>query len=186
MNIGYARVSTDDQNLEMQLDALTKADCIKIFEEKVSGKSKERPELKKMLEMLRPGDKVVVWSLDRIGRDVRHLIELADFFEKNDVTFVSLKENIDTSTPTGRLFFYIMAALADFERTRTIERTREGLNAARARGRVGGRPKIDEKTIKKALKLYDSKDYSIKEICEMTGISSMTLYRHLKKRESKD
>lgn len=183
MNVGYARVSTNEQNLDLQLDALTKADCIKIFEEKTTGKDKERPQLQLMLDMLRPGDRVVVWRLDRIGRNMKHLIELSEYFEKNDIEFVSLQENIDTSTPTGKFFFHMMAALAEFERNMIIEKTNAGLKAARARGRVGGRPKTPEKTIQKALKLYDSKDYSVKEICEMTGISSMTLYRYLNKRK---
>lgn len=183
MIIGYARVSTNEQNLDLQIDALTQARCFKIYEEKRSGKDKDRPELNAMLEMLRPGDRVVVWRLDRIGRNMKHLIELADYFEKNQIEFVSIVENIDTSTPTGKLFFHIMAALAEFERNMIIEKTRAGLEAARARGRVGGRQRVDRKTIKRALKLYDSKDYSINDICKMTGISHMTLYRYINERK---
>lgn len=183
MNIGYARVSGSHQNLDMQLDALTSADCIQIFQEKMSGKRKDRPELEKMLEMLRPGDRVIVYKLDRIGRSLKHLIDLVDHFHEIGVEFVSLQENIDTSTPTGRLFFHMMAALAEFEREMIVERTQTGLAAARARGKNGGRPKVDEKQIQKALKLYDSKTHSVSEITKLTGISHQTLYRYLKKRK---
>lgn len=182
MNIGYARVSGNHQNLDMQLDALTRADCIQIFQEKVTGKRADRPELDKMLEMLRSGDRVVVYKLDRIGRSLKHLIELVEHFNEIGVEFVSLHENIDTSTPTGRLFFHIMAALAEFEREMIVERTSTGLAAARARGKNGGRPRIDKKQIDKALKLYDSKTHSIAEIVKLTGISHQTLYRYIKSR----
>lgn len=182
MNIGYARVSGNHQNLDMQLDALTRADCIKIFQEKETGKRKDRPELENMLEMLRPGDRVVVYKLDRIGRSIKHLIELVERFHEMGVEFVSLHEKIDTSTPTGRLFFHLMAALAEFEREMIVERTATGLAAARARGKKGGRPKIDQKTIDKALKLYDSKTHSVAEIAKITGISHQTLYRYINKR----
>ena len=182
MNIGYARVSGNNQNLDMQLDALTRADCIQIFQEKMSGKRKDRPELEKMLEMLRPGDRVVVYKLDRIGRSLKHLIELVEHFHEIGVEFVSLHENIDTSTPIGRLFFHMMAALAEFEREMIVERTQTGLAAARARGKNGGRPKVDKKKIDKALKLYDSKTHSIDEICKICEISHQTLYRYIKNR----
>ena len=183
MNIGYARVSGNHQSLDMQLDALTRADCIKIFEEKMSGKRKDRPELEKMLEMLRPGDRVIVYKLDRIGRSLKHLIELVDNFHEMGVEFVSLHENIDTRTAVGRLFFHMMAALAEFEREMIVERTQTGLAAARARGKNGGRPKIEKKQIDKALKLYDTKTHSVSEINKLTGISHQTLYRYLKKRK---
>ena len=182
MNIGYARVSSQHQNLEMQLDALTRADCIHIFEEKITGSRKDRPELEAMLKMLRPGDKVVVYKLDRLGRSLKHLIEIVEQLHEKEVHFVSLHENIDTSTPTGRLFFHFMAALAEFEREMIIERTNSGVAAARARGRVGGRPKTDKKQIEKALKLYDAKTHSISEITEICSISKQTLYRYLKNR----
>lgn len=189
MYIGYARVSTQDQNLEMQLDALTKANCIKIFEEKVSGRVRERPELQNMLAMLRPGDTVVVYKLDRIGRSMKHLIEVVEYFRENEIEFVSLHENIDTGTVAGRFLFNVMAALAEFERDQIAERTKSGLAAARARGRVGGRPKADQKKITVALQLYDSKQHSVKEICEMSGISQKTLYNYVnnrKKEQKKD
>ena len=186
MNIGYARVSGNNQNLDMQLDALTKADCIKIFEEKETGKRKDRPELQNMIDMLREGDRVIVYKLDRIGRSTKHLIELVELFREMGVEFVSLHENIDTSTPTGRLFFHFMAALAEFEREMIVERTKSGLAAARARGKNGGRPKVGKKQIEKALKLYDSKTYSIKEITDLTGISHQTLYRYLRQRKTQE
>ena len=180
MDIGYARVSTKDQDLSLQLDALTRFGCIKIFEEKVSGKNRNRPELEDLIEMLREGDRVVVYKLDRIGRSLKHLIELVEMFNKMGVEFVSLHENIDTSTAAGRMFFHIVGAFAQFEREVTVERTKAGLEAARARGRKGGRPSKDKKAVGKALKLYESKEYSIKEIEEMTGVSASTLYRRLK------
>ena len=182
MNIGNARVSSQHQNLEMQLDALTSADCIEIFQEKMTGKRKDRPALEEMLKVLRKGDRVVVYKLVRIGRSLIHLIELVEHFNEIGVDFVSLHENIDTSTPAGRLFFHMMAALAEFEREMIVERTQTGLAGARARGKNGGRPKVEENQIEKALKLYDSKTYSIKEITALTGISHQTLYRYLKKR----
>lgn len=180
MNIGYARVSSEDQNLHLQLDALTQAGCIQIFQEKVSGKDRSRPELDEMLKMLRPGDRVVVWKLDRIGRSTKHLMELMEFFEEKGVEFVSLKENIDTSTPTGRMIFHIMAALAQFEREMIRERTEAGLTAARARGRVGGRPRLEDDIVSKAIKLYKTTLYTGREIEEMTGVSRSTLYKRLK------
>lgn len=182
MLIGYARVSRQDQDLSLQLDALTNAGCIDIFEEKVSGKGRERPELEDMLRMLRAGDRVVVWKLDRIGRSMKHLIELIELFDEKGVEFVSLKENIDTSTATGKMLFHIIAAFAEFERENMIERTKAGVDAARARGRKGGRPKASEKAVKRALQLYDSKDYSIGAIVEMTGVSQSTLYRRINER----
>jgi len=185
MIIGYARVSTQDQSLDLQLDALTKANCIKIFEEHASGKSTERPELKAMFEMLREGDTVVVWKLDRIGRNTKHLIEIAEKFKELGVNFVSLKENIDTSTAVGNFFFQLMAALAEFERENMIERTTAGLKAARSRGRYGGRPKVNQKKIDMAFKMYDSQQYTIEQICEACGISNATLYRRLAERDSK-
>ena len=183
MIIGYARVSTQDQSLDLQIDALTKTNCTKIFKEHASGKNKERPELQKMFETLREGDTVVVWKLDRIGRNTKHLIEIVEKFKELGVNFVSLKENIDTSTATGNFFFQLMAALAEFERERLVEQTTAGLNAARKRGKYGGRPPINKKKIETALKMYDSGDYAISEICETCGISNASLYRYIQRRE---
>lgn len=182
MIVGYARVSTQEQNLQMQFDALDKAGCIEIFEEKITGIKKDRPALNEMLKMLRSGDRVVVYKLDRISRSTKHLIELAEHFEQNGIEFVSVMDNIDTSTPTGRFFFRMMASIAELERDITSERTKSGLAAARARGRKGGRPSTDPKKIKTALKMYDSKQYSVSEITKTVGISIPTLYRHIEKR----
>jgi len=182
MIVGYARVSTQEQNLQMQLDELTKFGCIEIFEEKMSGTKKERPALDEMLKILRSGDRVVVYKLDRISRSTKHLIELVEHFEKNGIEFVSVKDNIDTTTPMGRFFFRMMASIAELERDITSERTKSGLVAARARGRKGGRPETDPKIIKTALKMYDSKKHSISEITKALGISAPTLYRHIEKR----
>lgn len=182
MIVGYARVSTQEQNLQMQLDELQKFGCFEIFEEKLSGTSKERPALNEMLKMLREGDRVVVYKLDRISRSTKHLIELAELFEQKGVEFVSVRDNIDTSTAMGRFFFRVMASIAELERDITSERTKSGLAAARARGRKGGRPGTDPKKIKTALKMYDSKQYSISEITKTVGISAPTLYRHIEKR----
>lgn len=182
MIVGYARVSTQEQNLQMQLDELQKFGCFEIFEEKISGTKKERPALDEMLKMLRKGDRVVVYKLDRISRSTKHLIELAEHFEERGIEFVSIRDNIDTSTPTGRFFFRMMASIAELERDITSERTKSGLAAARARGRKGGRPQTDPKKVKTALKMYDSKQYSVAEITKTVGISAPTLYRHIEKR----
>lgn len=183
MIIGYARVSTQEQNLQMQIDALSEAGCFEIFEEKISGTKKERPELNAMLKTLRPGDRVVVYKLDRISRSTKHLIELSELFEEKEVEFVSLQDNIDTSTPMGRFFFRVMASIAELERDIVSERTKSGLAAARARGRNGGRPKVNQKKLELAMKMYQSKDYSIKQIVEATGISQATLYRYINDQE---
>ncbi len=176
---GYARVSTEQQNLDRQLDALKKygVDCI--YNEKMTGTKKDRPELNKMLDRMTEGDTVVIESLSRLGRSTKDLIELTELFHSKGVNLVSLKEAIDTNTSTGKLLFTLMSAIAQFERDTIADRTREGLKAARARGRTGGRPKTDSDTIKKAVKLYNTQQYSVKEIEEMTGIKKSTLYRNL-------
>ncbi|MCS7460356.1 recombinase family protein [Paenibacillus doosanensis] len=179
--LGYARVSKGDQNYELQIDALIKAGVEErdIFKEKMTGSKKERPELDKLLAYAQPGDCIVVWKLDRIGRNIKHLIELSEYFRENNIHFISLKENIDTASIAGKLMFTIMAALAEFEREMIIERTYAGLEAARARGRVGGRKPKDTESIELALKLYQSKEYPIHVITKMTGVSKTTIYRYL-------
>lgn len=181
--IGYARVSTDDQNASLQVDALKKAGCVKVFTDHASGSKASRPELDRMLDQLRPRDIVVVWRLDRLGRSLRNLIELVEDVADKGVGFRSLSESIDTTTANGRLFFSIMGALAEFERDLIQERTKAGLLAARARGRVGGRPSVmNAKKIDKARKLYDSRQHTVADIAEMLNVSVATIYRHLDER----
>ena len=184
MVYGYARVSTADQNLDRQLDALRKHGIDKLFCEKMSGTKKNRPELDKMLNELSEGDTVVIESLSRLGRSVKNLSELMEYFNTKNIRLVSMKETIDTTSPTGRLLYTILASLAAFERDILVERTSEGLKAARARGRVGGRPKTDAKAMQKALALYQTKEYSITDITDLTGVSKSALYRALKERQS--
>ena len=184
MIYGYARVSTADQNLDRQLDALRKHGIDKLFCEKMSGTKKNRPELDKMLSELSEGDTVVIESLSRLGRSVKNLSELMEYFNTQNIRLVSMKETIDTTSPTGRLLYTILSSLAQFERDILVERTSEGLKAARARGRVGGRPKTDAKAMQKAVALYQTKEYSVTDITDLTGVSKSALYRALKERQS--
>jgi DNA invertase Pin-like site-specific DNA recombinase len=181
---GYCRVSTESQNLDRQIDALQKYGVDHIYNEKMTGTKKDRPELTKMLDRMTEGDTVVIESLSRLGRSTKDLIELTELFQSKGVNLVSLKESIDTNTSTGKLLFTLMSAIAQFERDTIADRTREGLKAARARGRTGGRPKINSESVRKAVKLYGTRQYSIKEIEDMTGIKKDTLYRSLKDGES--
>lgn len=176
---GYARVSTEAQNLDRQLDALEKYGVDMIYNEKMSGTKKNRPELTKLLDRITEGDTVVVESLSRLGRSTKDLIELTETFQSKGVNLVSLKESIDTNSPTGKLLFTLMSAIAQFERDVIADRTREGLKSARVRGRTGGRPRANPEQVKKAVKLYKTEQYSIKEIEELTGIKKSTLYRNL-------
>lgn len=181
MKIGYARVSTLDQNPNLQEDALRQAGCEKIFVDHVSGSVAKRPNLYKAKELLRAGDILVVWRLDRLGRSLKDLIEWARWLEERDIALQSLQETIDTSTPTGKLTFHLFGALAEFERNLIIERTQAGLAAARARGRRGGRPKsLDPDKRQLAIDLYYEGNTPISKICNMMGISKPTLYAYLK------
>ena len=186
MKIGYARVSTKEQLLDLQQDALSKAGCRKIYSEKVTSAKADRPQLNEMMGQLRPGDVIVVWKLDRLGRSLRDLVNLVSKFQELGVGFQSLQDNIDTTTPTGKLTFHLFAALAEFERDIIRTRTKAGLEAARARGRKGGRPKgLSKKAQDKARlaeSLYNEKQHSISEICEYLSISRPTLYRYLRTR----
>ena len=146
----------------------------------MSGTKKSRPELDRMMKEIKDGDTIVIESLSRLGRSVKNLAELMEVFNNRNIRLVSLKETIDTTTPTGKLLFSIMSSLAQFERDILVERTQEGLAAARARGRNGGRPKTDETAVKKAVALYQTKQYSLKEIQELTGVSASTIYRAIK------
>jgi len=178
---GYARVSTEAQNLDRQLDALKSYGVDYIYNEKMTGTKRERPELDKMLDRITKGDTVVIESFSRLGRSTKDLIELTELFQSKGVHLISLKESIDTSSPTGKLLFTLMSAIAQFERDLIAERTLEGLKSARARGRKGGRPKVSADAVKKAVKLYNTGQYSVKEITELTGVKKDTLYRNLRK-----
>ncbi len=186
MKIGYARVSTKDQNLNLQMDDLKKAGCEKIFQEKITGATKERPQLQKMIEQVREGDVVFIWKLDRLGRSLKDLIHLVNEIKEKGAGLKSLNDPIDTTTPQGKLTFHLFAALSEFERDIIRERTFAGLASARARGRVGGRPKglssKAEHTAIIAEKLYQDRELSIKNICEQLSISKMTFYNYLKHR----
>ncbi len=179
MLIGYARVSTQDQNLELQREALTKAGCRKLFEDKASGTRAKRPGLAKALEMLREGDTLVVWKLDRLGRSVKQLVDLVGELRKRDIHFKSLTDVIDTGTPSGRFFFHVMASLAEMERELTVERTRAGLEVARQLGRKGGRRrKMTDSKIESGKKLLAS-GVPPKDVAKHLGVSIPTLYRHI-------
>lgn len=181
MKIGYARVSTEEQNLDRQLDSLKEAGCEKIFQEKITGTKKERPELDKLMEQLRSGDLIIISDLTRLSRSVKDLFSLVDQIEKKGANIKSLKESwMDTSTPQGKLMFTIFAGISQFERDLISQRTLEGLAAARARGKKGGRPPKDEKDIKLAKKMYEEKTYSISEITKATGIGKTALYKYFK------
>jgi DNA invertase Pin-like site-specific DNA recombinase len=180
MQVGYARVSTQDQNPELQLDALKAVGCEKIFEEKASGAKRDRPELMAALEYLRKGDTLVVWKLDRLARSLKQLIETVELLEQRGIGFRSLTESIDTTTSGGRLIFHIFAALAEFERNIIRDRTTAGLDAARARGRVGGRPKsLSEADLAAARALLADPAITTRQIAERLGVSLSTLYKHI-------
>ena len=181
MLIGYARVSTHEQTLTLQQDALQKAECSKIFTDTASGAQIERKGLEEALTYVRKGDTLVVWRLDRLGRSLPHLIATMTDLEERGIGFKSLTENIDTTTSGGKLIFHIFGALAEFERNLIRERTQAGLTAARARGRIGGRPKaLTGRQLSIAQSLYDDPKNSIADICRMLKISKVTLYRSIK------
>jgi DNA invertase Pin-like site-specific DNA recombinase len=177
--IGYARVSTDEQNLDLQIDALVEAGCKRVFRDVGSGSLKHRPELDACFDYLRTGDTLVVWRLDRLGRGLKHLIESIDGLHRREVGFRSLTETIDTTTPAGRLQFHIFGALAEFEREIIRERTRAGLAAARARGRLGGRPSLVSAEKLAAAEAMCARHHSMREIAAALGVSRATIYRHL-------
>jgi len=184
MYIGYARVSTQEQTLALQQDALEKIGCSKIFTDTASGATAERPGLAEALAYVRAGDTLVVWRLDRLGRSLKHLIDTITDLNNRHIGFKSITENIDTTTSGGKLIFHIFGALAEFERDIIRKRTKAGLAAARARGRVGGRPKAQSlntpKKVALAQSLYDTKSNTIDDICHTLHISRATLYRYIK------
>lgn len=183
MKLGYARVSTEAQNLSRQIDALNAYGVDELYTEKMTGTKANRPELDKVRLRMRAGDIVVVESLSRLGRSTRDLLNLLDEFDQKGVQLVSLKESIDTATPTGKLLVTVLSAISQFERDLIVQRTEEGLKAARARGRKGGRPKTEEKVLQKAVKLYQTNLYTAKEAAQICGISVATLYRALAEKQ---
>jgi DNA invertase Pin-like site-specific DNA recombinase len=178
--IGYARISTSGQSLDLQIDALRGAGCARVFSDTASGSVAERPQLAAALDHLRRDDTLVVWRLDRLGRSLRHLVETVAGFEERGVGFRSIQEAIDTTTPGGKLVFHIFCGLAEFERNLIRERTYAGLAAARARGRVGGRkPRLTPQKAALARTLYNGKEHTVTQIAEMLGVSRATIYRGL-------
>lgn len=178
--LGYARVSTLEQDEALQADALRAAGCGRVFVDKASGKLEHRPALDRLLEQLRPGDTLVVWRLDRLGRSLRHLIDLVQDLHTCGVAFRSLTESIDTSTPGGKLIFHVFGALAEFERDLIRERTMAGLAAARARGRRGGRPTVwTPEKLRVARDMYQSREHDVASIARVVGVSRASVYRAL-------
>lgn len=188
MRIGYARVSTVDQNLDLQRDALARAGCVQVYEEKASGKAKAgRPELANMLRAVRQGDTLIVWRLDRLGRSLVDLVHIVDELACRGVAFESLSEKIDTSTAQGRMFFGFMAAMAQYQRDVISENTHAGLKAARARGRKGGRPAaLDDQAIAEIRALRRDPDISMSNIEARYGVTRMTIYNSLNRAEKKE
>ena len=189
IRIGYARVSTSDQNLDMQLDALRSAGCVQLYQEKQSGKSAAaRPELANVLRALRAGDTLVVWRLDRLGRSLVDLVRIVDELAARNIGFESLNERIDTSSAQGRMFLAVMGAMAQFQREIIAENTAAGLKAARARGRMGGRPaKLDDRALREveALLASDDPDITVTSVAERYGVSRATLYNSLQRAAKK-
>lgn len=184
MKIGYARVSTADQHLRMQEDALKQAGCESIYHDVASGAKSDRPGLETALEHLRKGDVLIVWKLDRLGRSLKHLIEMIQDLRDKKIGFQSLQENIDTTTTGGKLIFHIFSALTEFERDLIVDRTRAGLKAARMRGKKGGRPALlSSKEIKKMMGYYNKEKITVDEICKIFGIGRSCFYNYLRKEQ---
>lgn len=183
--IGYARVSTDDQSLDLQLDALKKAGCEVIYEETASGKNTQRPELEHCRKALRSGDTLVVWRLDRLGRSLPDLVNIVSELEKAGISFESITERIETGSAAGKLIFHVFAALAEFERNVIRERTHAGLAAARARGRKGGRrAALNDKQVKEIRLLLGDPDSQVTDIAKRYGVSRATIYKYLSQKNS--
>ena len=179
MVYGYARVSTRQQDLSRQLDLLDRYECNKIYTEKISGVRANRPELNKLKKRVKENDKIIIESFSRLGRSTKDLIDLVYFFEKKGVKVISIKENFDTQTPQGKLMMTVFQAFSQFERDIIVERTKEGLESARARGNIGGRPRIDPALIQHALHLYHKEGKAVVDICAQTGLKRSTFYRYL-------
>ncbi len=183
--LGYARVSTTDQDASLQIDALNAAGCYRVFVDTISGSLDHRPELEKLMDQLRPGDSLVVWRLDRLGRSIRHLIDQLQILSERGVGFRSLQETIDTTSSGGRLVFHVFAALAEFERDLIRERTNAGLADARARGRTGGRPSsLSPAQVKAARRMYEQNEMTVAQIGDVLGVSRTTIYRALNRQSS--
>ena len=180
MVYGYARVSTRQQDLSRQLDLLERYECHKIYTEKISGIRTNRPELNKLKKRVKENDKIIIESFSRLGRSTKDLIDLVYFFERKGVKVISIKENFDTQTPQGKLMMTVFQAFSQFERDIIVERTKEGLDSARARGNIGGRPRIDPKLIQYALNLYQKEGRTVVDIRAQTGIKRSTFYRYLR------
>ena len=184
MKVGYARVSTVDQHLRMQEDALKSAGCQEIFHDIASGAKTARPGLENALAYAREGDTIVVWKLDRLGRSIQHLIQTVKDLNDKNIGFQSLQENIDTTTSGGRLIFHIFSALAEFEKDLIAERTKAGLKAARVRGKMGGRPPLlDNRQINRMIEMYDEGKNTVAEICKIYDISRPSFYNYLKRKK---
>ena len=179
MVYGYARVSTRQQDLSRQLDLLDRYECNKIYTEKISGVRANRPELNKLKKRVKENDKIIIESFSRLGRSTKDLIDIVYFFEKKGVKVISIKENFDTQTPQGKLMMTVFQAFSQFERDIIVERTKEGLESARARGNIGGRPRIDPALIQHALHLYQKEGKAVVDICAQTGLKRSTFYRYL-------
>lgn len=184
MKVGYARVSTVDQHLRMQEDALKSAGCKEIFQDIASGAKTARPGLEDALAYVREGDTIVVWKLDRLGRSIQHLIQTVKNLSNKNIGFQSLQENIDTTTSSGKLIFHIFSALAEFEKDLIAERTKAGLKAARVRGKMGGRPPLlDNRQINRMIEMYDEGKNTVAEICKIYDISRPSFYNYLKRKK---
>ena len=182
MKIGYARISTPDQKMDYQVDLLTKNGCEKIIKDEMSGTLITRPGLTILREIVREGDIVVIWKIDRLGRSIKHLLEIAAEFKAKNVQLISLTEAIDTTTPMGQYTFHIFAAMAEFERSLISERSKAGMALAKARGKHGGRPfKLDKDKVKMAFDMYESQKFSVDQIAYAVGVSRNTVYRYLNK-----
>lgn len=185
MRVGYARVSKHEQNLNSQIDFLKKSDCEKIISEKVTTKTDKREKLKEIISWLRPGDILICTRMDRLARSVKELLSIIDSLSSRNINVIFLEQNIDTTQSGGRLLFHMFAAFAEFERDLIRERTLAGLAAARARGRKGGRKRIHSgRKLKTAFKMYDSRDYTVRQICESLNIKERTFYEYLKRRRN--
>lgn len=186
MKIGYARVSTSDQNLDLQIDALQQAGCERIYQDTITGSSTKRPEFDKMIDSLRAGDVLTVWKLDRIGRSLKHLLQIADDLQEKGIHLHIITQGIDTSSPAGKMLFSIMGSIAEYEKTLIQERVQAGLQAARLRNRVGGRPNsLNSEQKKQIVAMYQSKSSSVSAIAKTFGVSRPTIYKVVREYEAR-